>query len=605
VSRSPTETAKDSDYEEGWSAINRMIRRDGSWSGHERNVFYLNGGGGDFFDGSSLSGLDFDDDARAFATFDLDADGDLDVVLKNRTGPQLRLLQNRIADGEPSLSIELEGTASNRDAVGARVELRAERGTRVKTVRAGSGYLSQSSRRLHFGLSGLGAVENVIVRWPSGLRQETGPLPANHRFQVREGRKELTRVAYASPSDHRFAGRGPAPDEASRGTWLLDPLPAPDVALAGAGGKSLRLSQLHGRKVLLNFWATWCPPCGVELADFAKQQSALERAGVELVAVSVDEPPAGEVVARFARQRRLELPLYLADAETVSLYDVVSSQLFDKQADLMIPTSFLLDEAGRIVKVYRGAVAASVVVEDSARVPKDDAGRIAAGLPFPGRSLYGSFVRNDFELANAYAENGHREPAKLHYRRAIEFSPGSAKVHYNVGTLALGEGQWDQAAEAFRRALTLAPDFAEAHNNYGYVLAATGRTEEAKGEYERALSLRPDFAEAWNNKGTLHGRRRELAEAIFCFQSAIAARSEFREALVNLSVSLSQAGRGSEAIDPLARAYALSPSPELCGRLARLQAAAGDLARARSTLQEGLDRWSDDSGLLDLWRELK
>ena len=94
VANSPVEANPAHAYEQGWNALNELIRSDGTWSGYERNVFYANNRDGTFSDVSGAVGLDFLEDGRAFALADFDHDGRLEVFLKNRNGPQLRILQN-------------------------------------------------------------------------------------------------------------------------------------------------------------------------------------------------------------------------------------------------------------------------------------------------------------------------------------------------------------------------------------------------------------------------------------------------------------------------------------------------------------------------------
>ena len=97
VANSPDEAKLSHDYEQGWSAINELIRSDGTWSGYERNVFYANNRDGTFSDVSGAVGLDFIEDGRAFALADFDHDGRQEVFLKNRNAPQLRILEKRDA----------------------------------------------------------------------------------------------------------------------------------------------------------------------------------------------------------------------------------------------------------------------------------------------------------------------------------------------------------------------------------------------------------------------------------------------------------------------------------------------------------------------------
>jgi len=117
VAKSPEEAKPSHDYEQGWNAINELIRSDGTWSGFERNVFYANNRDGTFSDVSGAVGLDFIEDGRAFALADFDHDGRLEVFLKNRNGPQLRVLKNVVEGLPPSIAFRLRGRKSNSDAI--------------------------------------------------------------------------------------------------------------------------------------------------------------------------------------------------------------------------------------------------------------------------------------------------------------------------------------------------------------------------------------------------------------------------------------------------------------------------------------------------------
>ncbi|MBW3652976.1 MAG: AAA family ATPase [Actinobacteria bacterium] len=113
-----------------------------------------------------LKGVLHPDDARAAALVDWDFDGRLDVWLTNRNAPRLRLMRNLAGDGHHFLALKLRGTKSNRDGVGARVEVYAgEKGDQrfIQTLRAGNGFLAQSSKWVHFGLGEESAVKRVVV----------------------------------------------------------------------------------------------------------------------------------------------------------------------------------------------------------------------------------------------------------------------------------------------------------------------------------------------------------------------------------------------------------------------------------------------------------
>ena len=106
---------------------NEAIRSDATWNGLERNVFYRNNQDGTFTEVSGIVGLDFLDDSRTFALADIDHDGRLEIILKNRTAPQIRILHNAMDGMGSSMALRMQGTKSNRDAIGAAVTIESAR----------------------------------------------------------------------------------------------------------------------------------------------------------------------------------------------------------------------------------------------------------------------------------------------------------------------------------------------------------------------------------------------------------------------------------------------------------------------------------------------
>src|SRR5262249_17338419 len=148
VAKSPDSARPSQDYEQGWNAVNELIRSDYTWSGYERNIFYANNRDGTFSDVSGAVGLDFMEDGRAFALADFDHDGRQEIFLKNRNSPQLRVLKNVLPELPPSVAFVLRGTKSSRDAIGAVVTLETEGGQQTRSLEAGSGFLSQHSKEV-------------------------------------------------------------------------------------------------------------------------------------------------------------------------------------------------------------------------------------------------------------------------------------------------------------------------------------------------------------------------------------------------------------------------------------------------------------------------
>jgi hypothetical protein len=163
-----------------WPPIGTM-----SWSGFQKKKLFRNLGNQSFKEISAEAGVDNDLDGRGVGVADLDNDGLLDLVQTNAGQP---VLLYRGTTGHPGNWIELKlvGTRSNRDAVGARVTVRAGGGTWIREVDGGNGYAAQSSRRVHVGLGKAARVDAVEVRWPSGLA-ERFMVPLNRITSLQEG----------------------------------------------------------------------------------------------------------------------------------------------------------------------------------------------------------------------------------------------------------------------------------------------------------------------------------------------------------------------------------------------------------------------------------
>lgn len=140
------------------------------------------------------------EDSRAVVPVDLDGDGTLDLVLGNNDAEPTVYL-NGVAAAGHWLELDLVGTRSNRDAVGAvvRITVRLPEEDRIlmRQVEAGSGYASQRPSTLHFGLGAADHVEEIEIRWPGGAVERFGPaagtgvVEADQRLLVVEGSGDL------------------------------------------------------------------------------------------------------------------------------------------------------------------------------------------------------------------------------------------------------------------------------------------------------------------------------------------------------------------------------------------------------------------------------
>ena len=141
-----------------------------SLSGYQQKRVWLNDGAGKFNDVAQAVGATDTYDGRSVALADLWNRGVLDVIVTNQRGPLL-IYKNTVTPENQWIDFELEGTVSNRSALGAEVKLFWSGRHQVQSVSGGSGFCAQNQRILHFGLGKNAQIEKAVIRWPSGKIQ--------------------------------------------------------------------------------------------------------------------------------------------------------------------------------------------------------------------------------------------------------------------------------------------------------------------------------------------------------------------------------------------------------------------------------------------------
>jgi tetratricopeptide (TPR) repeat protein/peroxiredoxin len=592
VAKSSEDSTPAPAYERGWQAINELVRSDNTWHGFARNVMFANNRDGTFSEVSGAVGLDFLEDSRAFALADIDHDGRLEVILKNRNAPQVRILHNAMTEIGDSISFRLRGDKSNRDAIGAAVTVETGTLRQTKYLQAGSGFLSQHSKELFFGVGKPDGAIRATIRWPNGDTQQFENLPINHRIEIGEGRGAFDAKPFSKPTAiYARAGEAPKPEllPSQIETWLIDPLKAPDFSLPDLGGKALSLSSLQGSFVLLTFWATTAPASLEQIKQLKQHPDASGEGQISIVGLNVDSSTHLEIARAFAKEGEFKFPLLFASDEVAGIYNIIYRYLFDRRRDLPIPIAFLLDRQGMIVKVYQGPINLEHLQSDLRSVPTTSAGRMERALPFKGILAQDAFQRNDFTYGVAMYQHGYLEQAEASFRQVLLAKPDNADANYNLGTLNLRKNDFPQGRQYLEKAIQVRPDYPEAWNNLGMMAAQQGQLDEAIQDFEKALQLRPGFAIALLNLGNLYRRQRSFEKAQECLGRALQLQPDDPEANYSIGMLYAQQGDVPRATESLRKALELRPAyPEALNNLGVLFVRTEKYADAEDEFKTGI-----------------
>jgi thiol-disulfide isomerase/thioredoxin len=168
--------------------------------------------------------------------------------------------------------------------------------------------------------------------------------------------------------------------------FFRDPAPAPDISMRDLDGRPVSPASFRGKVVLINFWATWCPPCRAEIPDLVALQA---RYGdwLQVIGISQDEGPV-ELVRRFAAAQRMNYPIVMMTPELERAFPGIAA----------LPTSYVIDRSGRVVQRHVGMLNPVVTEQEM---------RALAGL----------------RVAAAIEEVDRAQPAKLENAQATQI-PG-------------------------------------------------------------------------------------------------------------------------------------------------------------------------------------
>ncbi|MFL2480412.1 MAG: ASPIC/UnbV domain-containing protein [Verrucomicrobiales bacterium] len=596
--------------------LSKMIESGRSFSGNERNCVFINTGksiksGGKFADISFSSGLDYEDDGRSVVPVDWDHDGDMDIFISNRNAPRIRYLRNESNNPNSSIQLKLlgNGISSNKDAIGARVEIKINGQTLVQTLRAGEGFLSQSSQYLHFGTGNNKGPFDVSVNWPDKTNSSenfTGISPGR-RYLLKQGKgisaeiKTRPTIKTLNPSNPDI----PPPERTTRSP-ITPLLSGTELKIKGANNKTI--STGSGTSSLILIWASWCPSCREELQELTNREKDIRKAGLQIIALNVDTLGDGKVKQGAEKEilKNMNFPFAssVANAEVLQSLQEMHDVHIGLSRPLPIPSAFLLDPKGRVSVIYKGKQQLDTIIADLEHANLTRAERSIRSAAIKGRAINHpvSIASGDLQAASlqfrraaSEEKKGNIEAAESHYLWATELVPNYSAAQISLGKLYLKKREWKSAAERIWKGLQHDRGKAEDH----YILAKTyqqiGKNNEVLKSLGTAIELDPEFAPALFEIAAINVKSGNIPNALLLYRQGLKTQPDNLKAANNLAWLLAtcqdaKVRNPKEALliaQKIVRATKEQNSDAL-DTLAAAQAACGDFESAIKTVNKAI-----------------
>jgi tetratricopeptide (TPR) repeat protein len=455
--------------------------------------------GGKFTDISATSGTVLGQCwvARGAAFGDLDNDGDIDIVVSDYQSPA-HLLRNQGGNRNHWIAFDLRGTKSNRDAIGAKLELTTGNGlVKYATVSTAGSYLSANDKRVFFGLGTETSIKEVRIRWPSGLTQTVQRPPADQFIHVVEADKAQAQSAFQEGMMLAREGKWADAERAFRRATQLDPdfLEAHfslGVLLARQGKTRYAAAMNEFLEVLrLN---PNDPDVYINLSNVLEQEEDYAASVKEMSKAVALTPPRGDLYLMLGRKQNKAR------------------------------------EYGEAIKSYREALNLN---------------------PQSAEAHYGIGV----------GLRGMRKPAEAEdeFRAALRVNPRHSGAQYELGTLLFADEHLEEAAEHLERATELQSDNTDAYLALGKVYRQQGKDEDAKRALDSALMKKPDSSPALYELAMLLKKRGDNEQAAVYLKKVRALhRHEVSSGDANAEnskgISLMNQGKLTEALTAFRRA---------------------------------------------------
>lgn len=326
---------------------NELVDVGASFSGMERNHLFVNLAGKSFQELSGVSGIDSPGDARTHVQLDFNRDGFPDVALVNANAPFFQLYRNRVGQRSAHrfFALRLHGgnqTASrsskwsNRDGVGARIQVYVDDRVLVRELRAGEGFGGQNSKTLLIGLGEHDRADRVGIRWPSGVEQVLEQIPAGVLL-------------------HAFENAADSPTEKTYQAVPYDQQRSRPVA------QQVKLEQFplpvddNAKLTVFVTMATWCGTCKSEFLRLQQTMRALPSESVTAYGLPVDPEDTPKKLEQWqSRHRDSTMPLVgdLTPEQRQQVRVILSQRA---TSPMTVPNTIVADKSGKVRAVFSGA----------------------------------------------------------------------------------------------------------------------------------------------------------------------------------------------------------------------------------------------------------